>query len=552
MSYRPTELPAWKTLQNHYYSIVNLHMRDLFADDPQRFQYFSREFQDLFLVDFSKNRINQETLELLLRLAQQAQLPQWIQRLFNGYLVNHTEQRAVLHVALRNQSQRPIGIDGGSADEDVMPQVNQVLEQIRRFSDKVRSGAWTGYTGKRMRNIVNIGIGGSDLGPRMVCQALAPYGDATFRMHFISSVDSAHIYPVLTQCDPEETLFIVASKTFTTQETMTNAHTARDWLLSVLEDEAAIAKHFVALSTNLDAVRAFGIDSANMFEFWDWVGGRYSLWSAIGLSIAIYLGMEHFSALLEGAHLMDEHFRTTPLAENLPVILALIGIWNSNFLGAESHAMLIYDEYLRSFPAYLQQMDMESNGKSVDRNGNKLDYHSGPIIWGGLGNNGQHAFYQLLHQGTRLIAADFLAPVQCQDPLHDHHAIMLANYLAQSEALMMGKTSGAARAELEHQGFESEALEQLLPYKVFPGNRPSNSILYRRLTPKTLGALIALYEHKVFVQGALWNINSFDQYGVELGKQLCKTILPELQGKQPLGEHDSSTLGLIAYCRQDG
>jgi glucose-6-phosphate isomerase len=521
-------------------------MRELFAEDPQRFEVFSRQFQDLFLLDFSKNRINRETFELLLRLAQQAQVTQWIERMFSGATVNQTEGRSVLHIALRNQSQRPILVN----DQDVMPEVNRVLEQIRRFSQKVRNGTWTGFTGKRMRNIVNIGIGGSDLGPRMVCQALAPYGDAMIRMHFLSSVDSAHIHPILTQCQPEETLFIVASKTFTTQETMTNAHTARGWLLSALDDEAAIAKHFVALSTNTEAVRAFGIDGANMFEFWDWVGGRYSMWSAIGLPIAIYLGMDNFIAMLDGAHAMDEHFRSAPPEQNLPLILALLGIWNSNFLGAETHAMLIYDEYLRSFPSYLQQMDMESNGKSVDRDGRAVDYDTGPVVWGGVGNNGQHAFYQLLHQGTRLVPADFLAPVESQDPLHDHHAIMLANYLAQSEALMMGKTAAEARAELEAQGLEGEALEKLLPYKVFPGNRPNNSILYNKLTPKTLGALIAMYEHKVFVQGAIWNINSFDQYGVELGKQLCNTILPELQGKQPLGKHDSSTLGLMAYLKK--
>ena len=544
----PMELPAWTALCNHVHAIEHQHMRDLFAQDADRFQRFSRQFDDLFLFDFSKNRITAETFEKLIRLARQAQIPEWKERMFNGAVINHTEQRSVLHIALRNQSQTPLTIEG--SDEDVMPEVNRVLTQIRRFVEKIRSGNWQGYTGKRIRHVVNIGIGGSDLGPRLVCQALKPYGDLQLQMHFISSVDSAHIYPILSSCDPETTLFIIASKTFTTQETMTNANTARDWLLSAFGDEDAIAKHFVAVSTNRNAVEAFGIDANNMFEFWDWVGGRYSLWSAIGLPIAIYLGMDHFNALLAGAHAMDEHFRSAPLEDNLPVILALLGIWNNNFLGSDGHVMLIYDEYLRSLPAYLQQLDMESNGKRVDRNGQQTSYDTGPIVWGGIGNNGQHAFYQLLHQGTRIVPADFLAPVESQDPLHDHHTIMLANYLAQAEALMKGKTSSEARAELELKGLDEEAIEALLPYKIFPGNRPSNAILYRKLTPNTLGALIALYEHKIFVQGIIWNINSFDQFGVELGKQLCNTLLPELQGKQPIGEHDSSTLGLMAYCQK--
>ncbi|MFO1350055.1 MAG: glucose-6-phosphate isomerase [Gammaproteobacteria bacterium] len=540
----PITLPAWQALSEHRDATSTLHLRDLFALDPERFQRLSWRFEEL-LIDASKQRITAETLALLLELARQAEVPAWIERMFAGEPLNHTEHRSVLHVALRNTGNRPVLAQG----ENVTPAVNRVLEHIRRFSEKVRSGAWTGYTGKPVRHIVNIGIGGSDLGPRLVCQALQPFGDPQLSMHFISSVDSAHIYPVLTQCDPETTLFIVASKTFTTQETMTNANSARDWLLAALGNEAAIAKHFVAVSTNTAAVRAFGIDPNNMFEFWDWVGGRYSLWSAIGLPIALYLGYERFRELLAGAHALDEHFRTAPLEANIPAILALVGIWNINFLGADTLAVLVYDQYMRSLPAYLQQLDMESNGKAVDRDGHPVTYATGPIVWGGLGNNGQHAFYQLIHQGTRLIPCDFLAPVETPDPLGDHHAIMIAHYLAQLEALMKGKTPGEARAELEAQGMSGAALEALLPYKTFAGNRPSTAILYRRLTPRTLGSLLALYEHKVFVQGVIWNINSFDQWGVELGKQLATTLLPELQGKQPFGAHDGSTLGLLAYCR---
>jgi glucose-6-phosphate isomerase len=541
----PTTLPAWQKLQAHYTHIADLSMRDLFAADSRRFTRFSRQFSDI-LVDFSKNRITEETFNLLLELAQQADVPAWIGRMFNGEPINHTEHRAVLHVALRNRSGRSIQVDG----EDVMPAVIQVLDKMRHFSEQVRSGGWVGYTKKRIRTVVNIGIGGSDLGPKMVCEALMPYADPNLHMHFVSNVDGSHISHVLAQCDPETTLFIIASKTFTTQETMTNAHTARAWLVAALQEETAIASHFVAVSTNTEKVRDFGIDTTNMFEFWDWVGGRYSLWSAIGLPIAVYVGMEHFTALLEGAHKMDEHVRNTPLEDNLPVILALLGIWYANFFKAESHTMLVYDEYLRSLPSYLQQLDMESNGKRVDRQGQLVGQDTGPIIWGGLGNNGQHAFYQLLHQGTRLVPADFLAPVNSHDPIGDHHAILLANCFAQSEALMMGKTEQQARTELEAQGKTGEALDTLLPNKIFPGNRPSNTILYRRLTPVTLGSLIALYEHKVFVQGVIWNINSFDQWGVELGKQLASAILPELKGDKPAGEHDVSTLGLLDFYRE--
>ncbi len=540
----PTLLPAWQSLKDHYARVSETPMRDLFAADPQRFENFSRRFEDI-LLDFSKNRITRETWDLLMELARQAEVPAWIERMLTGETINHTEHRAVLHAALRNRGNQPILVDG----QDVMPEVNGVLERIRRFSEQVRNG-WMGYTGKRIRDVVNIGIGGSDLGPKMVCEALAPYGDPNLQMHFVSSVDGSHISHVLARCQPETTLFIVASKTFTTQETMTNATTARDWLLAGLQEEAAIARHFVAVSTNEQGVRAFGIDTANMFGFWDWVGGRYSLWSAIGLPISVYIGMENFTALLTGAHAMDEHFRQTPLEDNLPVILGLLGVWYGDFFAADTHTMLIYDEYLRSLPDYLQQLDMESNGKSVDRQGQLLSYATGPILWGGLGNNGQHAFYQLLHQGTHLVSADFLAPVHSQDPIGDHHNILLANCLAQSEALMMGKTEDQARTELQRQGMAAAELEALLPYKVFQGNRPSNTILYQRLTPRTLGSLIALYEHKVFVQGVIWNINSFDQWGVELGKQLCNAILPELKGEKAVGAHDGSTLGLLAFCQQ--
>ncbi|MCC9000753.1 MAG: glucose-6-phosphate isomerase, partial [Candidatus Contendobacter sp.] len=451
----PSDLPVWQELKAHHAAIADLHLRDLFAADPARFSIFSRRFGDL-LVDFSKHRITGETLGLLIELARQAQVPAWIERTFGGEMVNHTERRSVLHVALRNRSDRPILVNGA----DVMPGVNAVLEHMRKFADQVRRGKWRGQTGKRIRDVVNIGIGGSDLGPKMVCEALEPYGDPTLRMHFVSNVDGAHISHVLAECDPESTLFIVASKTFTTQETMTNAHTARAWLIKELGDELAVAKHFVAVSTNAEGVRKFGIDTANMFEFWDWVGGRYSLWSAIGLPILVYIGIEHFTELLEGAHAMDEHFRTAPLEENLPVILAMLGVWYIDFFNAASQVTLVYDDYLRSLPDYLQQLDMESNGKSIDRESQPVTVNTGPILWGGLGNNGQHAFYQLLHQGTHLVPADFLAPAHSPNPIGDHHAILLSNCLAQAEALMVGKIEAQARAELEKQGLSGEALEQ--------------------------------------------------------------------------------------------
>ncbi len=540
-----TALPAWQALQQHYQAMANVHMRDLFAADPQRFERFSLQFEDI-LFDYSKNRITAETMDLLVQLAQQSHLEDKIAAMFSGQKINNTEGRAVLHVALRNRSNRPILVDG----QDVMPEVNRVLTKMRTFSELVRSGDWKGYTGQCITDVVNIGIGGSDLGPKMVTQALTHYAHPDLRFHFVSNVDGTDIAETLKQINPETTLFLVASKTFTTQETMTNAHTARDWLLTTAGDEAAVAKHFVAMSTNIAAVANFGIDTANMFEFWDWVGGRYSLWSAIGLSIVLALGMDQFEELLSGAHRVDEHFRTTPFAQNIPVIMGLLGIWYSNFFGAETHAILPYDQYLARFPSYLQQGDMESNGKSVTNGGEWVDYTTGPIIWGEPGTNGQHAFYQLIHQGTRLVPCDFLAPAQSLNPLGQHHPILIANFIAQTEALMRGKTEDEARAELASAGIAGEQLALLARAKTFLGNRPSNSLLFKMLTPATLGALIALYEHKIFTQGVIWQINSFDQMGVELGKQLAKVVEPELSGSEPVTAHDASTNGLInAYKR---
>ncbi len=540
-----TASSAWQALAAHRREMEGCHLRDLFAADPDRFRRFSLCLDDL-LLDYSKNLVTEKTLSLLLDLARAAALPAWTEKMFRGEKINFTENRAVLHVALRNRSNAPILVD----DEDVMPAVNAVLEKMRRFSGDLREGRWRGHTGKPIRDIVNIGIGGSDLGPVMVTEALRPYWHPELRPHFVSNVDGTHIAETLRGLDPEATLFIVASKTFTTQETLTNAHTARDWLLAALGDEAAVARHFVALSTNREAVQAFGIDPANMFEFWDWVGGRYSLWSAIGLSIAVTIGMEHFEELLEGAHEMDRHFQSAPLEANMPVILGLLGVWYNNFYGARSHAILPYDQYLHRFPAYFQQGDMESNGKRVDRDGKIVDYDTGPVIWGEPGTNGQHAFYQLLHQGTPFVPADFLAAAESHNPLGKHHEILLANFFAQTEALMRGRTEAEARAELADQGLTGEALARLLPHKIFPGNRPTNAILYRKLTPRSLGRLIALYEHKIFTQGIIWRINSFDQWGVELGKQLARNILPELKGDEPASAHDSSTNGLINHYKQ--
>ncbi|MBL1294078.1 MAG: glucose-6-phosphate isomerase [Thiotrichales bacterium] len=539
-----TDLPSYSALSEHHDSMSDVHMRDLFAQDRQRFDRFSLNFNDI-LLDYSKNRITQETMDLLLKAVGESGLKTRIEQMFSGEKINITEDRAVLHVALRNRSNRPIMVDG----EDVMPAVNAVLAKMRSFSDAVRNGEWKGHTGKTITDVVNIGIGGSDLGPVMVTEALKPYGHPHLNVHFVSNVDGTHVVEAIKPLDPETTLFIVASKTFTTQETLTNAHTARDWLLASLKDDAAVAKHFVALSTNAQAVSAFGIDTANMFEFWDWVGGRYSLWSAIGLSIALYIGMDNYEALLQGAHDMDEHFRGTDFDKNLPVTLAVLGVWYSNFFGAQTCAILPYDQYMHRFSAYFQQGDMESNGKSVCRDGSPVGYSTGPVIWGEPGTNGQHAFYQLIHQGTRVIPADFIAAAESHNPVGEHHDILLSNYFAQTEALMLGKTPDQVRAELSDSGMSVDQIDALVPHKTFTGNRPTNSILYKKLTPHTLGALIAMYEHKIFVQGVMWDINSYDQWGVELGKQLAKAILPELQALADVESHDVSTNGLINYCK---
>ena len=540
---RPTALPAWKALKAHQTELASLHMAKLFRKDDDRFEKFSLRFEDI-LLDFSKNRVKKPTMKLLHELAMQADLPGWIEKMFSGERINCTEDRAVLHIALRNRSNRPILVDG----QDVMPGVNAVLKHMRECSDAIRSGVWRGFTGKPITDVVNIGIGGSDLGPVMVAEALKPYSKRDLKLHFVSNVDGTQIAETLRTLNPETSLFIIASKTSTTQETMTNANSAKDWFLKAAGDTAHVAKHFVALSTNTKAVEAFGIDVENMFEFWDWVGGRYSLWSAIGLSIALSIGMDNFEELLAGAHAMDEHFRSAPLEENLPATLGLLGLWYNNFWGADSHAILPYDQYLHRFAAYFQQGDMESNGKSVARDGQPVRWSTGPVIWGEPGTNGQHAFYQLIHQGTKLIPCDFLAPVESHNPLGDHHEILLSNFFAQTEALMCGKTADEVRAELQAQKeptLSGEQIEAIVPHKVFTGNRPTNSILFQKLTPRTLGSLIAMYEHKIFTQGILWNINSFDQWGVELGKQLAKIILPELSGSAPVTTHDSSTNGLI-------
>jgi len=542
-----TQSPAWKALESHYKEASRLHMRDLFAKDSQRFAKFSLRFDDI-LLDFSKNRITDQTWKLLLNLARQADVPGWTRRMFAGEKINVTENRSVLHVALRNRANTPILVDG----RDVMPDVNRVLAQMRDFSESIRSGAWKGHTGKPITDVVNIGIGGSDLGPVMVTEALRPYASDRVRVHFVSNVDGTHLAETIKPLKPDTTLFIIASKTFTTQETLTNANSAKEWLLESARDDKAVARHFVALSTNEKEVTNFGIDARNMFEFWDWVGGRYSLWSAIGLSIAVAIGMDRFEELLAGAHAIDQHFLHTPLEKNLPVALALMGIWYNDFFNAQTHAILPYDQYMHRFPAYFQQGDMESNGKSVTRDGQRItDYQTGPVIWGEPGTNGQHAFYQLIHQGTKLIPCDFLAPIETQNPLPEHHPILLSNFFAQTEALMKGKTEAQVRAELQKEGKLPAQIDALLPHKVFEGNRPTNSILFKALTPRTLGALIAMYEHKIFTQGVIWNINSFDQWGVELGKQLAKVILPELTTSDPVTSHDPSTNGLINYYKEN-
>ena len=534
-----TKTSVYTNLTAHSAEISNMEMKELFVKNPSRFSDFSIKFEDI-LLDYSKNRITNKTKSLLVQLAEECELKNAIEAMFSGEKINETEGRPVLHTALRNQSNTPVFVDG----RDVMPDVNRVLKQMEEFSEAVIQGKWKGYTGKAITDVVNIGIGGSDLGPVMVTEALKAYKNH-LNLHFVSNVDGTHIAETLKKINPETTLFLIASKTFTTQETMANAHTARNWFLGHGAGEEAIAKHFAALSTNEKAVQEFGIDTRNMFEFWDWVGGRYSLWSAIGLSIALSIGFENFRELLGGAHAMDQHFRETDFHENMPVVLALLGIWYNNFFKAESHAILPYDQYLHRFAAYFQQGDMESNGKSADRSGSIVNYETGPIIWGEPGTNGQHAFYQLIHQGTKLIPCDFIAPAQSLNPIGRHHELLLSNFFAQTEALMNGKTAEEVTGEMLQQGKSEDEIERLLPYRIFPGNRPTNSILLKRITPRTLGSLIAMYEHKIFVQGVIWNIFSFDQWGVELGKQLANKILPELRSDDTVNSHDSSTNGLI-------
>ena len=536
---------AFRKLKTHAKTLQNKHLRELFIEDTDRFKKFSIRHGDI-LFDYSKHRINGRTRAYLVQLAQECGLAEAIEAQFTGQKINATEGRAVLHTAPRNRSNEPILLDG----EDVMPGVNEVLQKMKVFSEKVRSGQWKGYTGKPITDIVNIGIGGSDLGPVMVTEALKPYAKPGLELHFVSNVDGTHIAETLKSVNHETTLFLIASKTFTTQETMANAHTARAWFLYSAEDESFVKQHFVAISTNATEVAKFGIDTTNMFGFWDWVGGRYSLWSAIGLSIACSIGFPNFEQLLAGAHDMDVHFRTTKFERNMPVIMGLLGIWYANFFGAESHAILPYDQYLHRFAAYFQQGDMESNGKSVTRSGEPVKYQTGPIIWGEPGTNGQHAFYQLIHQGTKLIPCDFIAPALSHNPIGDHHKLLLSNFFAQTEALMNGKSAEEVRAELTDVGKTAEEIEALTPFKVFEGNRPTTSILVKRITPRVLGSLIAMYEHKIFVQGVIWNIYSYDQWGVELGKQLANKIYPELQNDWPISSHDSSTNGLITQYKR--
>src|SRR6201996_1090994 len=534
-----TATEAYKYLADHFIDVTSKNLKDLFKTDNQRFNKFSIEFNDI-LVDYSKNRIDDETVALLIQLAKECRVKEAAEAMFSGEIINATEQRPVLHIALRNRSNKPIYVDG----KDVMPDVNRVLDHMKTFSEGIISGEWKGFTGKAITDVVNIGIGGSDLGPVMVTEALRPYKNH-LQMHFVSNVDGTHIAETLKTLNPETTLFLIASKTFTTQETMGNAHSARDWFIQGGGQDKDVAKHFVALSTNTEGVEKFGIDSKNMFEFWDWVGGRYSLWSAIGLSIVLSIGYENFADLLSGAHAMDNHFKSAEPTENLPLILGLVGIWYNNFFDAETVAILPYDQYMHRFAAYFQQGDMESNGKHVDRNGKAVDYSTGPIIWGEPGTNGQHAFYQLIHQGTKMIPCDFIAPAQSHNPLGEHHMLLVSNYFAQTEALMNGKTMDEVVAELKASGKSDEEIKKLAPFKEFDGNRPTNSFLLKKITPRSLGSLIAMYEHKIFVQGIIWNIYSFDQWGVELGKQLAGKILPELKDDSAVSSHDSSTNGLI-------
>ncbi|MBI3561887.1 MAG: glucose-6-phosphate isomerase [Gammaproteobacteria bacterium] len=540
-----TESSAWKSLQSHYASLADVHMRDLFAHDPLRFSRFSLQFED-FLLDFSKNRVTGETLRLLRALARERDVPGWIQRMFNGEKINHTENRAVLHVALRHQDDRPLP----NATEDIMPGVRDMLRKMRQCSEAIRSRRWLGHQGQAITDIVNIGVGGSDLGPLMATRALRPYAAQDLRVHFVSNVDARHIMGTLENLNPNTTLFIIVSKSFTTHDTLLNAQTARRWFLKRVDSEQALQRHFLAVTSNNDAATDFGVAVENIFSMWDWVGGRYSMWSAVGLSIAIAIGMEGFEQMLAGAYALDEHFRSAPLEMNLPVTLALLGIWYNNFFDAQSYAVLPYVQELEYLPEYLRQMDMESNGKRIDRDGQVVDYTTGPIVFGQLGITGQHAFYQLLHQGTKLIPADFIAPLSSSNEIKAHHQALMANVFAQTEALMKGKTEAEARLELHNQGWRGESLEMLLPHKVFPGNKPTNTLLFNQLDPRSLGILIALYEHKVFVQGLIWGINSFDQWGVELGKQLVKYILAEIGGDSTVVSHDASTNGLINYYRE--
>lgn len=541
----PTQTESWKKLEKHFEKIREENMVDLFKNDENRSNKFSIQFEDM-LLDYSKNRIREETMELLIELAEELDLKEAIESMFTGEKINLTERRAVLHVALRNHNSNPIFVEG----KDVMPEIKKVLDKMKIFSGKVINGSWKGYNNKRITDIINIGIGGSALGPLMVTEALKPYQIPHLNVHFVSNVDGSQITETLSKINPETSLFLISSKTFTTQETMTNAHTARDWFLKAAKENSHIRKHFVAISTNKEAVEAFGIDPENMFEFWNWVGGRYSLWSAIGLSISLAVGFEKFLELHEGANEMDQHFRYTDFSKNVPVILALLGIWYNNFFNAETHAILPYNEHLKFLPAYLQQGDMESNGKSIDRAGNMINYQTGPIIWGEPGTDGQHAFYQLIHQGTKLIPCDFLIHANSENPIGDHHKKLISNFFAQTEALMNGKSEAEVIEEFLQQGKKMDEIKHLIPFKIFAGNRPTNSIIFRKLNPKTLGSLIALYEHKIFVQGVIWNIFSFDQWGVELGKQLAKNILPELDGDQPISSHDSSTNNLINYYKR--
>lgn len=535
----PTTTKAWNALEKHFQMIQHTSIKELFAQNANRFEEFSIQYHSL-LVDYSKNRINAETIQLLVDLAKEMDVDAAIEQMFDGDMINVTEKRSVLHTALRNRSNEEVLVDG----KDVMPQINEVLEQMKSFSEKVISGEWKGFSGKEITDVINIGIGGSDLGPVMVTEALKHY-KTRLNIHFVSNIDGTHLAETFKEINPETTLFIVASKTFTTQETMTNAFSAKEWFLNSDAQEADVAKHFVALSTNAEGVTDFGIDTVNMFQFWDWVGGRYSLWSAIGLSIALAVGFDHFEELLEGAHEMDVHFKTETLDQNIPVVLALLGIWYNNFFGADSVALLPYEQYLSRFAAYFQQGDMESNGKYVGRDGKKVGYETGPIIWGEPGTNGQHAFYQLIHQGTKLIPADFIAGANSLNVLGDHHAKLLSNFFAQTEALAFGKDEEMVVAELKKSGKSQEEIDFLTAFKIFEGNRPTNSILYEVLTPKVLGNLIAMYEHKIFVQGVIWNVFSFDQWGVELGKQLANVILPELENDEQVTSHDASTNGLI-------